>query len=59
MRLVVDFEQPRNLYTKVMSQKDRERLVHNIAVHFGNVQSAEIKARQRTSSLLFPITHLC
>lgn len=45
--IAVDFEQPRNLYTKVMSDTDREHLVHNIAGHLRNVKSAEIKARQR------------
>ncbi|KAI0288313.1 catalase [Russula brevipes] len=42
----LDFEQPRNLYRKVMSDADREHLVRNIADHLGNVKSAEIKASQ-------------
>jgi catalase len=42
----LDFEQPRNLYTKVLSDADREHLVHNIAANLRNVKSAEIKARQ-------------
>jgi len=42
----LDFEQPRNLYRKVMSDTDREHLVRNIADHLGNVKSAEIKALQ-------------
>ena len=47
----VDFEQPRALYQKVFSDTDREHLVHNVAVHIKNAKSAEVKARQRTSSL--------
>jgi len=42
----LDFEQPRNLYTTVMSQTDREHLIHNIAAHLGSTKSADIKARQ-------------
>lgn len=42
----LDFEQPRNLYTKVLSQTDREHLISNIAGNLGNAKSAEIKARQ-------------
>ncbi|KAI0261222.1 catalase [Gloeopeniophorella convolvens] len=42
----LDFEQPRALYQKVLSQTDREHLVHNIAVHLGNVRSPEIRDRQ-------------
>ncbi|KAH9160944.1 catalase [Lactarius sanguifluus] len=42
----LDFEQPRNLYTKVFSQTDREHFISNIAGHLGGVKSAEIKARQ-------------
>jgi catalase len=37
------------LYTKVLSQTDREHLISNIAGNLGNAKSAEIKARQRTS----------
>ncbi len=44
---IVDFEQPRVLYTKVMSDTDRKHLIQNIAGNIGNVKSAEIKARQR------------
>lgn len=49
----VDFEQPRNLYTKVFSQTDREHLINNIAGNLGNANSAEIKARQRTSFIYY------
>ncbi|KAI9454209.1 catalase [Russula earlei] len=42
----LDFEQPRNLYRKVLSDLDRKHLVDNIAGHLGLVKSAEIKARQ-------------
>ncbi|KAI0300094.1 catalase [Multifurca ochricompacta] len=42
----LDFEQPRNLYTKVLSQSDREHLINNIAEALGAVKSTEIKARQ-------------
>ncbi|KAH9991973.1 catalase [Russula compacta] len=42
----LDFEQPRDLYTKVWSDTDRQHLVYNIAGHLRNVKSAEIKARQ-------------
>ncbi|KAH9960660.1 catalase [Russula dissimulans] len=42
----LDFEQPRALYTKVLSETDREHLVQNVAGSLGTVKSAEIKARQ-------------
>ncbi|KZP13984.1 catalase [Athelia psychrophila] len=42
----LDFEQPRNLYTKVFDDAAREALVNNIAGHFGAVKSAEIRDRQ-------------
>jgi catalase len=42
----LDFEQPRALYTKVLSETDRQHLVQNIAGSLGTVKSAEIKARQ-------------
>jgi len=42
----LDFEQPRNLYTKVFDDAAREALVQNIAGHFGGVKSEEIRARQ-------------
>jgi catalase len=45
--IVVDFEQPRALYTKVLNDTGRQHLVQNISAHLGNVKSAEIKARQR------------
>jgi catalase len=55
--IAVDFEQPRNLYTKVLSDADREHLVHNIAANLRNVKSAEIKARQRKFFLTsYPIS---
>jgi len=50
--IAVDFEQPRNLYTKVLSDTDREHLIQNVAVHLRNVKSAEIKARQRKLFLI-------
>lgn len=49
--ITVDFEQPRALWTKVWDDKAREAYVQNIAAHFGNVKSAEVKARQRTYCL--------
>ena len=48
--IVVDFEQPRALYAKVLDDTGRQHLVKNIAAHLGNVKSAEIKARQRKFS---------
>ncbi|PAV17619.1 catalase [Pyrrhoderma noxium] len=42
----LDFEQPRALYQKVMSEEDREHLVGNIAVHIKNVKSKEVLNRQ-------------
>lgn len=45
--IVVDFEQPRVLYTNVLNDTGRQHLVKNVAAHLGNVKSAEIKARQR------------
>lgn len=46
---LVDFEQPRALYNKVLDDTGRQHLIQNIAGHLGNVKSAEIKARQRKS----------
>lgn len=43
--VTVDFEQPRALYCKVMSDTDRDHLVSNIAGHLGGVKNPEIKAR--------------
>ncbi|GGH60902.1 catalase [Rothia aerolata] len=40
-----DFGQARTLYTDVMDDAARERLVHNIAGHVGAVESAEIRER--------------
>jgi hypothetical protein len=45
--LVVDFEQPRALVTKVMDDTAREHLVENIAGHLGNVKTTRIKELQR------------
>ncbi|KAG5645940.1 hypothetical protein DXG03_004730 [Asterophora parasitica] len=42
----LDFEQPRALWSKVWNNQQREAYVQNVAGHFGNVKSAEIKARQ-------------
>jgi len=49
----VDFEQPRALWGKVWNDQQREAYVQNVAVHFGNVKSKEVIARQRTR-LFFP-----
>lgn len=46
----VDFEQPRQLWSKVWDDKAREAYVQNVAGHLGHAKSPEIKARQRTSS---------
>ncbi len=48
----VDFEQPRALWSKVFSDTDKDHFVSNVAGHLGNAKSAEVKARQRMSSLL-------
>jgi len=42
----LDFEQPRALWRRVWNDTDREHYVQNVASHFGNVKSKEIKARQ-------------
>ncbi|KAF8493591.1 catalase [Gautieria morchelliformis] len=42
----LDFEQPRALWSKVMDDGARERLVQNFAGHLGGAKSAEVKARQ-------------
>jgi len=42
----LDFEQPRALYTKVLSDKDREHLIQNVSGFLALVKSPEIKARQ-------------
>jgi catalase len=52
--IVVDFEQPRALYTRVMSDSDRQCVIQNLAGHLGACKSAEIKARQRMS---LPLSH--
>lgn len=41
----LDFEQPRALYWKVMSDTDRQHLISNIAGHLGGVKSREIRDR--------------
>ncbi|KAF7324817.1 Catalase [Mycena kentingensis (nom. inval.)] len=42
----LDFEQPRALWSKVWSDAERETYVQNVASHFGDVKSPEIRARQ-------------
>ncbi len=42
----VDFEQPRALWLKVWGDKEREAYIKNVAGHFGQVKSPEVKARQ-------------
>ncbi|KAK0451277.1 catalase [Desarmillaria tabescens] len=42
----LDFEQPRALWAKVWNDQQREAYVQNVAAHFGNVKSPEVKARQ-------------
>jgi catalase len=42
----LDFEQPRALWSKVWNDQQREAYVQNVAGHFGNVKSPEVKARQ-------------
>ncbi|KAJ7182598.1 catalase [Mycena crocata] len=42
----LDFEQPRALWSKVWNDAAREAYVQNVAGHFKNVKSAEVRARQ-------------
>jgi len=42
----LDFEQPRALWTKVFDETAKAHYVSNVAGHFKNVKSPEIKARQ-------------
>jgi catalase len=42
----LDFEQPRALWQKVFSDKDREHFVQNVAVHMRKCKSKEVQARQ-------------
>jgi len=42
----LDFEQPRAMWQKVFDKTQKDHLVHNVAVHLGNVQSPIVKARQ-------------
>jgi catalase len=42
----LDFEQPRALWSKVWNDAQREAYVQNVAGHFKNVKSPEVKARQ-------------
>jgi catalase len=44
---IVDFEQPRVLWSKVWDDKAREAYVQNVSGHFKNVKSPQVKARQR------------
>ncbi|KAI6130936.1 catalase [Pisolithus croceorrhizus] len=41
----LDFEQPRALYWKAMSDTDRQHLISNIAGHLGGVKSPEVRDR--------------
>ncbi|KAF9447611.1 heat-induced catalase [Macrolepiota fuliginosa MF-IS2] len=41
----LDFEQPRALYQKVWTDKERQAYVNNVAGHFGKVKSDQVKAR--------------
>lgn len=41
----LDFEQPRDLYQRVFDADAKKRFVNNVAGHFGDVKSEEIKAR--------------
>ena len=51
--VVVDFEQPRALWTKVFDDTAKEHYISNVAGHLGNVKKPEIKARQRVSLATF------
>ncbi|KAA1477789.1 catalase [Dentipellis sp. KUC8613] len=42
----LDFEQPRALFQKVMSDTDREHLVYNLSVHMKNIRTPAIRDRQ-------------
>ncbi|XP_006456321.1 catalase [Agaricus bisporus var. bisporus H97] len=42
----LDFEQPRELWSRVWNDQERETYVKNVSGHFKNVKSAEVKARQ-------------
>jgi catalase len=57
---IVDFEQPRVLWSKVWNDQQREAYVQNVSGHFKGVKSPEVKARQRTSfsPLVFDILNL-
>ena len=57
-RGIVDFEQPRALYQKVMGDVDRDHLVSNIASSLGGVKNAEIKARSREYPFVFGVSSL-
>lgn len=48
--IIVDFEQPRALWTKVFDDKAKDAYVKNVSGHLGTVKSNEIKARQRACS---------
>jgi catalase len=52
--VLVDFEQPRALWQKVMAKdpEAQDRFVKNVAGHLGGAKSAEIKARQRECLVL-------
>jgi catalase len=52
---IVDFEQPRVLWSKVWGDKARQAYVQNVSGHFKNVKSPEVKARQRKQFRIFSV----
>ena len=59
VHLLVDFEQPRALWSKVWNDQQREAYVKNVSGHLGNVRSDEIKARQREFHIMGLILRAC
>ena len=55
----MDFEQPRALWQKVFSDKDREHYVGNVSGHIGGVKNKAIIERQcKLQSLCLPTLEL-
>jgi Catalase-related immune-responsive len=56
--IVVDFEQPRVLWSTVWDEKAREAYVQNVSGHFKNVKSPEVKKRQCKQFRIFCYRYL-
>jgi catalase len=51
---IVDFEQPRAMWSKVWNDAQREAYVRNVSGHLGNVKSTVVKDRQCEFTNIYP-----